>query len=406
MTLPSRPLSERVLAEFRTLVEGRVIAADDERTVVLRGDEKTLVIGLTSRHVAAGDLVRVEVMRDAGDLVAVSYELVFRPRRRAFSAGSETSRVTLDGLGDRLATRMRALDAVRAYFRSEGFVEVETPAVAPCPGLDLHLDAYDVSDRHGARFGRLITSPEFHMKRLLVGGVDRCVQLARCWRAGELGARHQPEFTMVEWYRAWRGLDAVLSDTEAVVRAAASVTDHPHEIALDGRRVPISKPFERLTVREAFARYCPAISDPIGLAARDEERYYEALSAHVEPRLGEEGPVFLTRFPSCHASLARVCTDDATVCERAELYVLGVELCNAFLELTDPVEQRARFEADQRARAARGLPVYPIDEEFMAALDEGMPPSAGNALGLDRLLALVMGTREIASVMAFPRPPR
>ncbi len=384
-------------------VAGRVVAIDASRTVVLDGITPIEVFGLSADDAEVGDLVRL-TLDDTGRVT--STELVFRPVRRPFSAGTETRRIVHESLGTRLTLRMRALDAVRAWFRAEGFVEVETPSVAPCPGLDLHLDAYDVADREGALFGRLITSPEYHMKRLLVGGIPRCFQLARCWRAGELGRRHQPEFTMLEWYRAWRSLDAMMTDTESIVRAAASVTESPHTITLGDLRVPLDGPFERLTMREAFARYCPSVRDPIALAASDEQRYYEAFSVEVEPMLGRERPVFLTRFPACHASLAKVCADDSTVCERTELYVAGVELCNAFLELTDPVEQRARFEADQRARAARGLPVYPIDEDFMAALEEGMPPSAGNALGLERLLALVMGSAEIASVMAFPRATR
>ena len=177
-------------------------------------------------------------------------------------------------------------------------------------------------------------------------------------------------------------------------------------IALAGRRIPLGAPFARITMREAFARWCPELGDAVALAADDEEAYYEAVSRRVEPHLGWDEPVFVTAFPTCHASLARVDPSDPTVCLRAELYVAGMELCNAFDELTDPAEQRARFEADQRERERRGLPVYPIDEDFLAALEEGLPPCAGNALGIDRLLALTMGTTEIARVMAFPRAPR
>jgi lysyl-tRNA synthetase class 2 len=380
-----------------------VVALDGDRALLHDGTLRHSITHVPEGSLRAGDLTRVTV--DTA-LRAVSVERVARPAGRVFAADSETGRVLVDGLGERLALRMRALDAVRAWFRAEGFLEVDTPAVSVCPGLDLHLDAYDVADRRGARFGHLITSPEYHMKRLLVGGVARCHQFAKCWRAGELGGRHQPEFTMLEWYRAWAGLDAIMADTESIVRAAASASPSPDAIVLGDLRVPLGEPFERLTVREAFARYAPNVGDPIALAASDEERYYEALAVAVEPRLGCERPTFLTRFPSCHASLAKVCADDATVCERTELYVAGVELCNAFNELTDPREQRARFEADQRARAERGLPVYAIDEEFLAALDEAMPQSAGNALGVDRLLALVMGRTDIAAVMAFPHRVR
>lgn len=306
----------------------------------------------------------------------------------------------------RLWQRMHAIDAIRAWLRREDFLEVETPAVAANPGLDLHLDAFDVHDRHGALQGRLITSPELHMKRLLVEGVARCAQFARCWRAGELGARHQPEFTMLEWYRVGCGLDAMMADTEAIVRAAAAVSRTPSCITLEHRRVALDAPFQRLTVRGAFARYCPDAGDAVALAAADEERYYALLALEVEPHLGWEQPVFLTHFPACHASLARTTPNDPTTCGRAELYIGGVELCNAFDELTDPFEQRRRFEADQRARSARGLPVYPIDEEFLSALARGLPACAGNALGLDRLLALTMGRTTVADVMAFPTPPR
>jgi lysyl-tRNA synthetase class 2 len=350
-----------------------------------------------------GDLVRLTHALDDPSIVTHA-TLVWRPAVPVFAPGTETGRV-LDALTSRLTLRMRCIDAVRAYLRSERFIEVDTPAAVDCPGLDLHLDAYEVADRHGAVFGRLITSPEYHMKRLLVAGLARCAQFARCWRAGELGARHQPEFTMLEWYRAWDSLDAVLSDTEHIVRAAAAAVSNGGRPCLRAadRVVFVDEPFDRVSVREVFARHCPEVDDVIALAAHDEAQYYTLLATRVEPHLGWERPVFLTRFPSCHASLARVCNDDPSVCERAELYVAGVELSNAFDELTDPAEQRRRFELDQHARRERGLPVYPLDEAFMAALHEGMPPSAGNALGLDRLVMLALGEASIERVMAFPR---
>jgi lysyl-tRNA synthetase class 2 len=248
----------------------------------------------------------------------------------------------------------------------------------------------------------LITSPEYHLKRVLAAGHPRVFQLARCFRAGERGARHQPEFTMLEWYRAWSDLDAVLADTEALVRAVCAAAGGGCVARRDGRAVPLDAPFARLTVREAFARFCPEVRDPIALARDDEEAYYELLASRIEPALGWDGGVFLTRYPACHASLARVCDDDPSVAHRAELYVCGVELCNAFDELTDPVEQRRRFEDDRRERARRGLPVYPLDEALLDALAVGVPPSAGNALGFDRLLMLALGVAHLDEVVAFP----
>jgi len=186
----------------------------------------------------------------------------------------------------------------------------------------------------------------------------------------------------------------------------------PGVIRLGENEISVEEEFAHMTVREAFARWAPDVTDPIALAASDEEEYFRRFSQDVEPGLGFDRPTFLTHFPSVHASLARRCDDDPSVCFRAELYIAGVELCNAFDELTDPEEQRERFLEDQRRRAELGLPVYPLDEGFLRALEEGMPPAAGNALGFDRLVALVAGRETLDDVIAFPHrangpyPPR
>jgi lysyl-tRNA synthetase class 2 len=261
-----------------------------------------------------------------------------------------------------------------------------------CPGLDTHLDAFEIanSDRY------LITSPEYQMKRLLVGGVPRCFQLARCFRHGELGGRHNPEFTMLEWYRAFAELEDVLRDTEELVRAVVrSLAGEDDVFVLGHRKVNVAKPFERLTVREAFARYA-GIKDAAKLAARDEDRYFELLVSRVEPALAEHPrPVFLTHYPISQAALSRPHADDPSVAERAELYFGGVELCNAYGELTDPVEQRRRMAAEAQRRKALKRTVYPLDEPFLASLVEGMPPSAGNALGFERLVMVATNRSSI-----------
>lgn len=351
------------------------------------------------RDLCPGDLVSVR-LNAAGQCLRV--ERIARPARDPFAPGAETRRLSLDGAARRLRDRMRITDAVRAWLRAEDFLEVETPAVVPNPGSDLHLASYAV---HGpaAPAGWLITSPEYAMKRLLAGGVARCAQFARCWRADERGDRHQPEFTMLEWYRAWEGLDAVLADTEAIVRAAVGAVGDPEAIVRDGHRVSLARPFRRLTVREAFARYAPHVGDPIDLAERDEATYYAVFSTEVEPRLGRRRATFLTGFPAVQASLARVDPADPRVCLRAELYVAGLELCNAFDELTDPAEQRRRFLDDTQRRHDAGLPAYPLDEAFLAALEEGIGPCAGNALGFDRLVMLATQSPRLDDVMAFPR---
>jgi lysyl-tRNA synthetase class 2 len=297
----------------------------------------------------------------------------------------------------RLARRARVVSSARVFFESRGFLEVETPLLVPSPGLDVHLTAFLVPTGAGARY--LSTSPEYQMKRLLAEGAGAIFQIAKAFRQGELGERHNPEFTMLEWYRAPGRMQDVMADTEQLV---ARVTGG--QVVVDGRAHEARPPFRRMTVIEAYEAFAGTSADEtLSMAARDEDRFYRLLVDRVEPALEALGhAVFLTEYPATQASLARKKPTDPRVAERFELYLAGLELCNGFGELTDPVEQRARFEADREARAARGLPVYPIDARFLEALEAGLPPCAGNALGLDRLVALACGTRRIGDVMAFP----
>ena len=286
--------------------------------------------------------------------------------------------------------------AVRAFFDSRGFIEVETPSIVPSPGMDLHLDAFALAGEDAY----LITSPEYQMKRLLTrGGLERIYQVCRCYRRGEAGAQHNPEFTMVEWYRTHAGIDDVMRDTEQLVSVATSGV-----VRLGDRHIDARPPFERVTVCDAFRQHAGvAEADVLAWAASDEDRYFRTWVERVEPRLAEtDRALFVTDYPASQASLARKKPSDPRFCERFELYVAGLELCNGFGELTDGLEQRGRFERDQRERAARSLPVYPIDEKLMAELDAGkLPPCAGNALGVDRLAALACGTTDIRDVLAF-----
>jgi lysyl-tRNA synthetase class 2 len=294
-----------------------------------------------------------------------------------------------------LRERANVLSLVRAFFAERSFLEVETPLLVPSPGLDLHLEAFEVGTRFAARY--LITSPEYQMKRLLADGYERIFQIAKCFRKGEQGQHHNPEFTMLEWYRANAGIDDVMKDTEDLVARLTS-----GRVRLGDREIDTRAPIERWTVCEAFDRLAGIGEDEtLDLAANDEERYFQLMVESVEPGLAAlEHAVFLVDYPSSQASLARKRPGDPRVAERFELYVGGIELCNGFGELIDPVEQRARLERDRAERMARGLPVYPIDEKFVEAL-KNVPPSGGNALGIDRLAALICGGTEIRKVMAF-----
>jgi elongation factor P--(R)-beta-lysine ligase len=296
----------------------------------------------------------------------------------------------------RLVERARVLSTIRAFFDSRDFLEVETPLMVPSPGLDLHLDAFETNAEGAARF--LITSPEYQMKRLLADGHARIFQVARCFRRGERGDRHNPEFTMLEWYRSFAGVDDVMRDTEELVE---KLTDG--RVVVDGRAIDTLAPFARITVCEAFARFAGlSESETLRISEHDENAYFRLLVDVIEPGLAVlPYAIFLTEYPASQASLARRKPGDPRVAERFELYVAGVELCNGFGELTDAIEQRVRLNHDTSERRTRGLPVYPIDEKFLDALVRGIPPSGGNALGLDRLVALVCGTTRIGDVMAF-----
>ena len=290
--------------------------------------------------------------------------------------------------------RARALASARTFLESRGYTEVETPIAVPSPGLDFHLDAFELSGT--PRF--LSTSPEYQMKRMLAAGAGRIYQITRAFRAGERGERHNPEFTILEFYRPHAGFEAIMRDTEQLV---ARVTGG--SVTISGRRIDLRPPFLRLPILEAFERWAGVTqSEALRLANEDEDRFYEKLAFDVEAGIaGLDRGVFVVDYPASQASLARKKPDDPRFAERFELYVAGVELCNGFGELVDPIEQRTRLETDQALRHAKNKPVYPIDERFLAALAT-MPEAGGNAIGFDRLVALACGTKVIGDVIAFP----
>jgi elongation factor P--(R)-beta-lysine ligase len=329
------------------------------------------------------------------ELIASAVDVLATPGRDLARADSDFAWGRAGGIAA-LHERHAALRAIREFFDGAGFVEVETPAVVRSPGLELHLDALEVLGCGGPRW--LHTSPEYHMKRLLSAGMSRLYQVCKAYRRDERGNLHQPEFTMLEWYRAFAGSEQLMSDTEQLVAHVARRVHGSTRIPGLHGELDVTPPWERLQVSAAFARY--AGRDVHELLA-DDEAFYRTLVDDVEPKLGRGKPTFLTHYPARMAALARVHPDDPTTADRFEAYAHGLELCNGFGELTDPVEQRRRFEADLSARALQDRPSYPIDERFLDALTDGLPPCAGNALGVDRLLMLILGKHAIADVVAF-----
>jgi lysyl-tRNA synthetase class 2 len=371
-----------------------VLAAEPTRLVITDALARLAALG-RDFDVAPGDLVVLAGRLSGGALVRA--RVLERTRAPEPRGDGELGRFTLEGTAGRLRDRARVLAEIRAYFAEQAFLEVETPIRVRAPGVDANVDALR------ANGGYLITSPELSHKRLLVGGVPRLFELARVLRADEQGTLHQPEFTLLEWYRAFAGYETVLSDTERLVaRVARRLRKKAELVTPSGRRIDVKPPFARISVRDAFRRYA-GIKDAADLAQSDEARYFELLVGLVEPRLaGLDRPVFLIDYPLSQAALARPSPSDPTVAERFELYVGGVELSNGYGELTDPVEQARRFRAERAARKRAKRPVYPVDQRFLAALREGMPPSSGNALGVDRLVMLATGAKTISDVVAFP----
>ena len=275
-----------------------------------------------------------------------------------------------------LSERACVLRAIRAFFDARGFTEVETPVRIPAPAPEPHIDCPASGDWF------LRASPELQMKKLLAAGMERIYQIGPCFRAGEKGRRHSPEFTMLEWYRANADYSDIARDAEELLA----------EILRPRRSVALPVPFQRITVREAYLRW--AGWAPV--ETWDQDRFDFDMATKIEPNL-PKGPLFLMDYPAPAASLARLKADDPRVAERWELYVDGMELANAFTELTDAAEQRRRFEAARAERRALGEADYPLDEEFLDALAR-MPPSGGVALGVDRLVMLACGAASIDAV--------
>ncbi len=295
-----------------------------------------------------------------------------------------------------LQLRASALRAVREYFENRGYLEVQTPLMVPSPGTEVHLDAFEIQGHPEARW--LITSPEYQMKRLLSAGFNRIFQICPCFRRDEKGSRHEPEFTMVEWYQVGSTYEELLQETENLVAFVSQQVLGRTRVQLGNDTYELAPPWQRLSVEEAFQRF--ANQSALELA-EDEERFFRVLVDEVEHHLGRNQPCFLFDYPAPMASLARLKAANPALAERTEAYIAGMELCNGYVELTDAHEQRSRHEHDLERRRVLAKPNYPLDERFLSALIQGLPPCVGMALGFDRLMMLLAGTQDIQDVIAF-----
>jgi lysyl-tRNA synthetase class 2 len=322
--------------------------------------------------------------------------------------------------------RARLGAEVRSALGALGYEEVETPCLVPAPGMEPHIQAFEapfVPEGGGAPAPLFLhTSPEYAMKRLLAEGFPRTFQLARVFRNGEVSATHNPEFTMLELYRAGADYRGIMADLEEVLLACARalLPGGGTVASRGGARVELAPPFEVLTVDEAFRRHAgvdlgACAGDAAGLAAAAraaghdpgpagepfDDVFFRVMLDAVEPRLGQERPTWLVDWPASMAALSRVKPGDPRWAERFELYAGGLELANGFTELTDAAEQRRRLLEEQALRRALGRRVYPLDEPFLAAVGR-MPEAGGVAVGFDRLLMLLTGAATISEVLLFP----
>ena len=306
-----------------------------------------------------------------------------------------------------LQRRALALRHARDFFHQRGVLEVETPAMVNAPVSDVHLESsrVDVAGRDTPLF--LHTSPEYAMKRLLAAGSGDIYQICHVFRGAERGRHHNPEFTMLEWYRLGFSLEDLMNEVAALTR-----------LLLGNSAAAL--PVEMLSYREAVSRH--AGFDPLEAPDAELQRAAQGLGldggqaqsasrdelldlivgAQVGPALGAASLTFIHRYPASQAALARLDVADPRVALRFELYHRGVELANGYHELASATEQRQRFDTDQRARRQRGLAVNSLDPYLLAALESGLPDCAGVALGFDRVLMLAMGANSIDEVLAFP----
>jgi len=289
-----------------------------------------------------------------------------------------------------LQKRAQILQGIRQYFIEESYLEVETPQRIPTPAPESHIDAIP-SDTWF-----LHTSPELCMKRMMAAGFDKIFQICRCWRERERGSLHLPEFTLLEWYRTGADYHSLMEECERLIRFIAPLISLGEKTYFRGQEVDLSGSWERISVKEAFRCY----SKTSMAEAIEENLFDEIMVQEIEPNLGIGKPTFIYDYPAQRGALARLKKEDPSVAERFELYMGGLELANGFSELVDSEEQRRRFHMENENRQSFGKRIYSIPDKFLAELDN-MPPSAGIALGVDRLVMVFLDVKTIDEVVAF-----
>lgn len=302
------------------------------------------------------------------------------------------------------------IDVIRGYFKHEGFIETPTPGLVCCPGMEYTLEPFATTLSMGRNQKKffLPTSPELHLKKLLSQGWSEIFEVKQCFRNGELSHHHQPEFTLLEWYRAYDSLDSMACDIENLISKL-----HAQNLVVkpigNFQRHSLSQLFAKhtgleltpSTTKETLVEYCCRhLSQPVDDRHTWDDLFHLIFLTQIESHLGQEGPEFIYNFPPSQAALAQI--NSQGWADRLEIYWRGLEIGNAFNELLDPVEHRQRFKKEMALREQMGRTKVPIDEEFMEALEGGLPPCAGMAVGLERLFLACQSLYKLEDLRLFP----
>ena len=372
------------------------------RVIEIEGDKYILTglryIKTRGCHFSMYDIVELDGQMNGEVFEAESSVLLTRGEMPPGAANWKRAVYDTDYKSTLLRAQLMAAET-RSFFWGEGFLEINTPVLSRYAAMEPTIDSLESEFAGEALY--MHTSPEYFMKKALVSGIsEKLFQIVPVFRRDRPGPLHNPEFQMLEWYRAYEPYESLMDDCAALFRKLAGkdrISYKGKDIALDG--------YERLTVEEAFKKYAGTDFDEIGVHEGRKgwkDIFYTILINDVEPRLGMERPTVLCEYPSEMAALAKRKEDDPSVAKRFEVYLAGIEIANCFEELTDHEEQKKRFDHEAELRQKEGKRVYKTDETFLEALKTGMPPASGGAMGLNRLFMILLGKENIGDTVLFP----
>ncbi len=410
------------------VVRGRVVEVTPSFFLVVGQDGDQRLVANSSELPSCGDIVEALVddrfrppkVLLLNRLVVPAQDPVVNPESMFHRLSNDNGRIK-----QLLLLKSKALTLIRSFFSSLDFVEWQTPRLVVSPGLEVHLQGFVTNyfdDQGRSRSCYLPTSPEFSLKKALCAGMERIYEICRCFRnGGETGPLHQCEFTMLEWYRAFTDYRAIMDDVEELgiyLKEELHSTEHS---TFRGRQIDWRPPWPRISLQEAFNHHCGvslerAVEDVeyfqaeagrlLGkdtVEAQDfDSLFFQLFLTFIEPHLGLEKPEILYDYPINMAALSAKKPGSPTFAERFEVYVAAVEIANAFTELNDPIEQEERFQEALKEKRRRGYPDVPIDGQLLRELRNGMPPAAGIALGVERLLMAQTGTEQIGDLFFLP----